>query len=209
MHRTRLPIIASLAALLLAGCGKDTAPGTSGATGEDGLPKPDAVSGSVTGMPNPGQSTPTPGPADAPAPLPHIADIPPEDRVILPGESNEMPAVDEPGEDAAVAVLRDYYAAINAKDYNRAFAMWRQNPQSPAQFAEGFANTTGVSLEIGPPGRIDAGAGQRHIDIPVRLQATQADGRVDQYAGTYVLHRSVVEGGNPDWRIERATLAKQ
>ena len=67
MHRTRLPIIATLAALLLAGCGKDTAPGTSGATGEDGLPKPDAVSGSVTGMPNPGESTPNPGqPVDVP-----------------------------------------------------------------------------------------------------------------------------------------------
>ena len=198
-----------LASVLLVACGGDKTAGGKTASGEDALPKPDAVSGSVTGMPNPGQSTPAPGPADAPAPLPDIADIPPEDRVILPGESNEMPAVDEPGEDAAVAVLRDYYAAINAKDYNRAFAMWRQNPQSPAQFAEGFANTTGVSLEIGPPGRIDAGAGQRHIDIPVRLQATQADGRVDQYAGTYVLHRSVVEGGDPAWKISRAQLTRQ
>jgi len=67
MHRTRLSIIAALAALLLAGCGKDAAPGTSGAVGEDGLPKPDTVSGSVTGMPNPGESTPNPGqPVDVP-----------------------------------------------------------------------------------------------------------------------------------------------
>ncbi|HWU69863.1 MAG TPA: hypothetical protein VN017_00715, partial [Pseudoxanthomonas sp.] len=80
---------------------------------------------------------------------------------------------------------------------------------TPAQFADGFAGTTGVSVEIGTPGPVDAGAGQRYIEIPVRLDATQADGRIDRYAGRYVLHRSVVEGGNPDWRIERATLAKQ
>jgi len=77
MHRTRLPIIATLAALLLAGCGKDTAPGTSGATGEDGLPKLDAVSGSVTGMPNPGESTPNPG---------QPVDVPPVDELDVPAD---------------------------------------------------------------------------------------------------------------------------
>ena len=77
MHRTRLPIIATLAALLLAGFGKDTAPGTSGATGEDGLPKPDAVSGSVTGMPNPGESTPNPG---------QPVDVPPVDELDVPAD---------------------------------------------------------------------------------------------------------------------------
>lgn len=64
-------------------------------------------------------------------------------------------------------------------------------------------------MEIGPPGAIDAGAGQRHIDIPVRLQASQADGRVETYAGTYVLHRSVVDGGDPGWKIVRAQLTRQ
>ena len=55
------------ACLLSAGCGKDPAPGTSGAVGEESLPKPDPASGSVTGMPNPGESTPNPGqPVDVP-----------------------------------------------------------------------------------------------------------------------------------------------
>ena len=77
MHRTRLSIVAALVALLLAGCGKDAAPGTSGATGEDGLPKPDAVSGSVTGMPNPGESTPNPG---------QPVEIPVEDELEVPAD---------------------------------------------------------------------------------------------------------------------------
>ena len=77
MHRTRLSIIAALTALLLAGCGKDAAPGNVGSTGEDGLPKPDAVSGSVTGMPNPGESTPNPG---------QPVEIPVEDELEVPAD---------------------------------------------------------------------------------------------------------------------------
>ena len=73
----RLAPVVLAGALLLAGCGKDAAPGTSGATGEDGLPKPDAVSGSVTGMPNPGESTPNPG---------QPVDVPPVDELDVPAD---------------------------------------------------------------------------------------------------------------------------
>ena len=88
MHPTRLSIAAAMAAcLLLAGCGKNAATGTSGPAGEDGLPKPDAVSGSVTGMPNPGESTPNPG---------QPVDLPPDDVVEPPADivpiDGEMPA---------------------------------------------------------------------------------------------------------------------
>lgn len=204
MPRFRFLIALSLAALLVA-CGDRKPAGTDAtATGEESLPKPDAAGGSVTGMPAPGASTPDPGRVDTPDPATE-----PDTSEDAQTDVDASSAQAEPGAEAAVAVLRDYYAAINARDFARAYALWRQNPQTPAQFAEGFAGTTGVSVEIGTPGPVDAGAGQRYIEIPVRLDATQADGRIDHYAGRYVLHRSVVEGGNPDWRIERATLAKQ
>lgn len=51
MHAHRIALL--LCCSLLAACGGDKA-GTAGATGEDGLPKPAAASGSVTGMPDPG-----------------------------------------------------------------------------------------------------------------------------------------------------------
>ena len=103
MHPTRLSIAAAVAAcLMLAGCGKDAAPGASGAAGEDGLPKPDAVSGSVTGMPNPGESTPNPGqPVDLPPDdvIEPPADIVPIDgEMPMDGEGMPQTAIPEPPE---------------------------------------------------------------------------------------------------------------
>ena len=51
MHAHRFAFL--LACGLLVACGGDKA-GANAAAGEDGLPKPAAASGSVTGMPNPG-----------------------------------------------------------------------------------------------------------------------------------------------------------
>lgn len=82
MQHTRFSIAAAMAAcLLLAGCGKDPAKGARGVVAEESLPHPDAVSGSVTGMPNPGPSTPSPGqPVDvAPADVIETPDIVPVD----------------------------------------------------------------------------------------------------------------------------------
>ncbi len=58
--------------LLLAACGGDKTAAGHAKTGEEGLPLPDAASGSVTGMPNPG--TPS-------APPPPLPEVPAEDDV--------------------------------------------------------------------------------------------------------------------------------
>lgn len=119
----------------------------------------------------------------------------------------------EPTAADAVALVRDYYAAINARDYARAYALWsdggQASGQTPQQFADGFAGTQAVSAEIGAPNRQDAGAGQRYIEVPVALRATQADGSVRRFAGSYVLHRTVVDGASAEqrsWRIRSADL---
>ena len=201
-------IAALLLCLLLAACGNSDDAARKAATGENELPAPDAVSGSVTGMPNPGKATVIP--ADVP-------EQPSADAVIVEGDDPiathaDAIAVEPPpddagaGPDAAVAVLRDYYAAINARDFSRAHAAWRGNPQAPAQFAQGFADIAGVSVEIGPPGPVGAGAGQRYIDLPVRLEITRTDGRMERQSGSYTLQRSVVDGGDPQWKIARTSL---
>jgi hypothetical protein len=186
------------------------------------LPAPDADSGSVTGMPD----KPGPGQIGTPAPaLPPPSSIVPVDAAdaapasdavqgIAVGEQN--PAAGnpvEPGPGDAVQLVRDYYAAIAARDYDRAYALWSQqgaaSGQGPQQFANGFADTSEVSVQIGTPGAEDAGAGQRYIEIPVTVTAIHADGSRHSYAGSYALHRTVVDGASAEqraWRISSARL---
>ena len=205
MHlRTTLSL---LLCLLLAACGNSDDAGRQAAAGGDALPAPEAVSGSVTGMPTPGEATVVA--AETPPSPQAETVVAVDDATSLAGDPSTMdPGMDNagPGPDAAVAVLRDYYAAINAKDFARAHAAWRGSPQPPGQFAEGFADIAGVSVEIGPPGPVDAAAGQRAIDVPVRLDITYGDGRLERQSGSYTLQRSVVDGGDPQWRIARSSF---
>ena len=82
MHRHRIALL--LCCTLLVACGGDKA-GTQGAAGEDGLPKPAAASGSVTGMPNPG-----------------VADTRPVARAAQQPDMVELPAPLDDGEIAPV-----------------------------------------------------------------------------------------------------------
>ena len=209
-----------LACGLLAACGGDrpnAGRSAGGDAGGDALPSPEARGGSVTGMPDAlpaGSQLPDAGPpAIAPQPIepadgadPGMAD----DADTVPA-----PADDGPGADAAVQVIRDYYSAINRHEYGSAYALWSSQGQasgkSSAAFAEGFADTSGVSVQIGQPGPVDAGAGQRYIEVPVSLVARQVDGSEKRFRGTYVLRRTVVDGASADqraWRIQSASLSE-
>lgn len=209
-----------LCAALLAACGDDGGRRPSAAGGGDGsgeqLPAPTGTSGGVTGMPD----TPGPGPVGPPEPLPAEVPLDENGNPILPATAppgGEMPvdaAAGEPTPDDAVAVVRDYYAAINGGDFARAQALWadggRASGQSPQQFAAGFAETTGVSVELMPPGRVDAAAaGARFVEVPVTLTAAQRDGTQRRFVGAYTLRRAVGDGATPDqraWRIASADL---
>lgn len=226
--RSHRLLAACLLVFALGACGKNDDPQSGTANGEAGelLPAPQGASGGVTGMPT------QPGPGQVGPPSAAIVEAPVLDEngnPILPAtpEDGSLPVADDgtplvedgtavPGEPTpqdAVAVVRDYYAAINARSYARAYALWsdggRASGQSPQQFADGFADTTGVSVEILPPGRVDAAAGSRYLEVPVALTASQRDGSQRKYVGAYVLRRAVVDGATPEqraWRIGSADL---
>ncbi|HEY9541946.1 MAG TPA: hypothetical protein VIR05_09970 [Luteimonas sp.] len=205
-------------AVALSACGDRAATGAQqpGTQAQDeALPKPDQPGGSITGM----SSRPGPGevPLTGEPPPPLVAE--PADQVdllnpetgLLPGSATGLPG--EPTPQDAVAVIGDYYAAIDAGSYARAYALWsdggRASKQTPQQFADGFADTAQVVATLGEPGRVDPGAGQRYIQIPVGITATTSDGSVRRYAGTYTLHRTVVDGATAEqraWRIASADL---
>lgn len=115
--------------------------------------------------------------------------------------------------EAARAVLRDYYAAINASDYDRAYARWgdggRSSGQTYLEFVAGFGATAAVSVELGEAGRVEGAAGSRYVRIPVVVQARRDDGRRQRFEGSYTLRRSVVDGASPaqrSWHLYDAEL---
>lgn len=127
-------------------------------------------------------------------------------------ESNET-APGEPSPKDAAAVIEAYHAAINAKEYERAWRMWENDGaasgKSLEDFQSGFASTASVAVELGPLGRVEPAAGSRFIAIPVRVTAKSTNGETQRYQGGYVLRRSVVDGATPEqrrWRIARGKL---
>lgn len=222
-----VPVLLALL-LLLSACGDRQADARREANAAESLPAP-VAEGAVTGAPTRGGDR-TPSLGDGPAPsLPSPEELgiagPP---VVNPetglgvdpdgdGPLTAPPAADtgaaEPTAADAAALVSDYYGAINARQFPRAYALWsdggQASGQTPQQFADGFAGTREVSVEVGAPGRQDAGAGQRYIEVPVAIRATQADGSVRRFAGSYVLHRAVVDGATAEqrsWRIRSADL---
>ncbi len=71
---------------------------------------------------------------------------------------------DDADVEAAVSVIREYYAAINAHDYRNAYELWsgkgEASSQTFADFTNGFAETASVSLNVGKPGVIEGAAGR-------------------------------------------------
>jgi serine/threonine protein kinase len=84
------------------------------------------------------------------------------------------------------ATVRAYYAAINAHDYPRAWALIGGNSSQTADynaFVQGFDQTKSDNVTI------VSVAG--HV-VTVRLAATQANGSVKNYQGTYTVTNGVI-----------------
>lgn len=140
---------------------------------------------------------------------------------VGPGSSPQSPSgmpddEDRGGPEAAVAVIRDYYMALAAGDYARAYTYWANggeaSGQTLAEFESGFAETASVAADIGVPGRIDPAAGSRYIAIPVIVRATTTTGVSQCFRGTYTLRRGVVTGATAEqqqWRIASADLRRR
>lgn len=136
----------------------------------------------------------------------------PEPVVSGPGAPGAVDQ-DSGSAEAAVAVIRGYYAAIDASDYARAYRYWAGEGEASGQtfeeFRRGFAGTASVRVDVGEPGRIEGAAGSRYIRIPVEVHATTAQGTAQCFRGSYTLRRAVVPGATEEqrrWRIYSAEL---
>lgn len=122
------------------------------------------------------------------------------------------PVIDETAQGAANVVQR-YYALIADKKYAEAWALWENVGQasglSAQAFAASFDKYSQYSAQVGAPGAIDSGAGQRYVTVPVQIIGKLKTGALVNMAGSVTLHRAAVDGASLEqksWRIRTADI---
>ena len=142
-----------------------------------------------------------------------VAEAPPTGTVEAPGDVTRTDvAFEEQRANDAVAVIREYYRAISARDFDEAYRKWGESGppgQNFDQFVAGFADTASSHVETGEPSRIEPAAGSRYVEVPVTIRATKRDGSTQRFEGMYMLRRSVVDGATQaqrEWHIYRASI---
>ncbi|MEU1231440.1 excalibur calcium-binding domain-containing protein [Streptomyces sp. NPDC005828] len=84
----------------------------------------------------------------------------------------------------ASSVVREYFAAINAQDYRRAWDLGGKNfSDSYAAFVDGFATTAHDRVHIL---RVSGDT------VSIRLEAMQTDGLLRVFVGTYTVHGGTI-----------------
>jgi hypothetical protein len=147
------------------------------------------------------QGTPATSAETAPAPVTH-ADAAPA--------APAMPSATD-----AVAVVRDYYAAINTRDFAAAYAHWdadgMASGQDFAHFRDGYAETESVEAVVGEAYDLEGAAGSRYIRVPVELESRQRDGSERRYRGSFALRAAVADGASAQqrrWHLHSAEMRR-
>ena len=116
---------------------------------------------------------------------------------------------------AARQVVVDYYAAIDAGDYAKAYALWSENGAASGQnfehFSGGYANTRSVRAVVGDPTDEEGAAGSRYVQVPVQLNALQSDGSERRYDGRFTLRAVVADGATQEqrrWHLASAEMQR-
>jgi hypothetical protein len=111
------------------------------------------------------------------------------------------------------AIVGEYYAAIRAHDFLRAYRMWETSGQrgvrSYAQFEAGFDSTETVDAKVGAPGRVEGAAGSRFVTVPLEIDSRLRNGTRQHFTGTYTLRRVVVPGASAAqrrWHLYAANI---
>ncbi|MET9816573.1 excalibur calcium-binding domain-containing protein [Streptomyces sp. NPDC006355] len=166
--------------------------GVTGCQGTDSTPtqNPATVTNTITVAPTTPTPTPPPTPTPEPTetpPSPERSTPPVPERSTPPAPASPRPA-ESPTADSASSVVRDYFAAINARDYRRAWDLGGKNLSGSYEaFVDGFATTAHDTVHIL---RADGGT------VSVTLEATQTDGTLRLFEGTYTVRGGTIVGAD-------------
>lgn len=121
-----------------------------------------------------------------------------------PGEPGGLPdertpiaegPIDPQSAQGAAQVVQHYYALLESGRSREAWQLWGDGGKASGVGADAFAARFGEYEEyhanIGAPSRIDAGAGQRYVEVPVEIYGILKDGdRPFNRRGSVTLHRT-------------------
>lgn len=109
----------------------------------------------------------------APSTAPPTSEAPPSPSTPVPSAASPSSA------DSPATVVEAYFAAIDAENYEEAWALGGDNlGESYTQFAAGYASTATDNVEV-----LSTSGGTVTVD----LTATQTDGTQQQFTGTYTV----------------------
>ncbi|RYD65760.1 MAG: hypothetical protein EOP58_06835 [Sphingomonadales bacterium] len=145
-----------------------------------------------------------------------VAEVPPPELTIpvnaIENAAVETPAVDETAQGAA-NVVQSYYALIGERKYADAWALWedvgKASGMSAQAFTASFDKYAAYNAQVGSPGAVDAGAGQRFVTVPVQINGKLKTGALVSMTGSVTLHRTVADGASVEqksWRIRTADI---
>ena len=131
---------------------------------------------------------------------------------------NALPANCSPSHEAlsAADAVADFYGALNAKEYTRAYQMWGQggaaSGKSLSAFRQGFADTQSTRVTIISISNVEGAAGSLFTTIAVTVEAQMKNGRVEHFGGDYHMRRvNDVPGASVEqlrWHIGSAQLRR-
>lgn len=113
---------------------------------------------------------------------------------------------------AAVAVVKRYYAALGRHDYRTAHALWPRGPGID-ELRRGYAHTAWTRVTPLPPFTSEGAAGSVYAEIKVKVDSAQTDGTRQHFTGSYTLRRvNDVDGSTAAqrrWHIESGKLMRR
>lgn len=100
----------------------------------------------------------------------------------------------------AQSVVARYYAAINSKDYQTAYNLWVNYPDSYQNFANGFTDTQHDDYQFGQV--LPQGDGT--VQVYINLVATSTSYQRTTYQGYYIIGQQ----SDGSWKIVTASMSK-
>ena len=93
----------------------------------------------------------------------------------------------------AANVVQTYYALLEARQYDQAYALWsdggKASGMSAADFAASFDKYKDYHANVGAPGRVEGAAGSLYVEVPVQVYGTLERGGEFNMRGPLRLRR--------------------